>query len=185
MDDDVGQVAPLYRSLISDDILSEFDQQLLVIFLRSLLPFSDSFVVANNNQVVGFVFALPDDTVKFRKFVYVLKNFREFLALNLFSQTLLFKLLKKLAHIFSQTKQIRYYFKKSLRLLAIGIREDYQGRGLGTDLLKKLETKPRDCGILVSTFKTNVGGMRFYQKAGFSLMGFDNHKNHFFKPAHR
>jgi len=63
-------------------------------------------------------------------------------------------------------------------LLDIRVREDVRRRGVGASLLGHLQQvagRQRLRGILVETQSNNFPAVRFYQKQGFELVGFNDH----------
>jgi len=58
------------------------------------------------------------------------------------------------------------------RVFSIAMREAYQGLGIGTELMKRVvsEFHRKNIGrITLEVRRQNVGGMRFYQRLGFTI----------------
>lgn len=63
---------------------------------------------------------------------------------------------------------------RTLPWLGIAVRDDYQGRGVGTYLLNTLIDLLRANsygGLILRTAKNNIGAQRLYEKAGFECVG--------------
>ncbi|MBR5428295.1 MAG: GNAT family N-acetyltransferase [Clostridia bacterium] len=63
---------------------------------------------------------------------------------------------------------------RALPWLGIAVRDDYQGRGVGTFLLRALFDLLNDRGhggLILRTAKNNTGAQRLYEKTGFERMG--------------
>ena len=63
---------------------------------------------------------------------------------------------------------------RSLPWLGIAVRDDYQGRGVGSFLLRNLFDLLQNKGyggLILRTAKSNTGAQRLYEKTGFERMG--------------
>ncbi|MBV9620785.1 MAG: N-acetyltransferase [Gammaproteobacteria bacterium] len=57
---------------------------------------------------------------------------------------------------------------------SVYVAREQRGRGIGDALLSALEQRARDIGyhkLVLAAFPTNSGGMRLYQRHGFSTVG--------------
>ena len=62
------------------------------------------------------------------------------------------------------------FFEKTARIRQMAIEEPYQGRGIGTELMKRLEQALRERNVFKATLHARMTARGFYEKLGYSAV---------------
>lgn len=168
---DVLQVAKIHQQALSGDFLPGLGEEFLVALYEANLNREDALVTVyhDGGKIWGFVMG----TVNFKKFFLstLFSNWWKF------SFIIARRLIAK-PYLLSKVLQTFLYSQKeksdiNAELVVIAVDNSTQGRGIGTELVKALESKFKKLGInryKVTTLKRYQGANRFYQKLGFTLV---------------
>jgi ribosomal protein S18 acetylase RimI-like enzyme len=168
--DDLPVVARIHKNAWREDhFSSRLSISLLETYYRSLLKYNTYCLVAESaDKLVSFIVAGDKTRIAIK----------EFLNRNSFS--MLFVLLRNPSFLISR---IRNYIKimtssnrvdsiAEIRLLAIAVHTDYEGHGIGTGIIRKLQETVRTDGhkyLGLSVHKDNHRAIELYDRLGWKV----------------
>lgn len=157
-----------YGSYSKLHFTSCFSQEKLEVYYSHLIDASDlSFVAIEDNCVAGFVISGENVSSGVAKFVSREKLYLFFVILR----NPKFILKKALSYIYAIKDSARNStFLVPYRLMSIAVKSGVQSRGVGGGLLKFLEARLLEAGVLrygLSVKKNNNRAVDFYFRSGF------------------
>lgn len=168
--DDCLEAAKLHAQEIKWGFLSELGERFLYYFYLTMINSPNAFLIIaeDNNLIVGFISGCTDLKRFYREFAkkYTLRIlpllFKKFFSINS---------LKKIFETRKYTKERKKDLPEA-ELISIAVSSQFQGKGLGRELLNKFfsEMKKRGAKLI----KVIVGeklsrAIRFYEKNGFKF----------------
>ena len=164
----LDQISSIHQETLEHGFLSSLGGQFLKQIYRELAKDPNSHLVcATRNQViVGFICGTTNTSAFYKRF---LKRNLLYGMLVLFPKLVSFRVLKRIIEtliIPSKTKNISL---PSAQLLNFCISEEYQGKGVGGSLFKRLMSwfqSKNISEVTIITGKDQLSAQRFYHKQG-------------------
>lgn len=159
------EITKLHKKVIPLGLLSMLDEPFSEWVYQEILKNDTAFgfAVSDNQKLIGFVIATENSTNVFRS---LLKN-----PIKLF-YLLTRQLMKKPNLIFKLVDSVFYENSSQTKeptLLSIAIDTDYQGQGIGSELIKSIRLEFKNRGVKryrVEVHQANLQANKFYQKQG-------------------
>jgi N-acetylglutamate synthase-like GNAT family acetyltransferase len=174
---DAEAIACIHIKTLQNSFLALLGEGLLELIYKFLIKNELVIVYCDNLIIKGFISFSSDSSGMMKRFLYSCPLCILKLILRLFISP---SLLKHFIETFStpfKSKVARTYTGKVLiptaELLSISIEPDYQASGVGSQLLKNLESRLNTAGV--ERYKVLVGvsldsGNKFYLKNGFTMV---------------
>ncbi len=177
---DINQLVKIHKnSFTKEHFTSYFPENLLRKYFTKLIEFNDLNVgaYADNGGIKGFILAG-------NRFEVSIKRFKTENRLAILLQLLLHPnfLFEKLLEFFFQIAGKKFISKEKIRVYLFEIDREYQGRGLGKELLNSFENFLMTREIFsygLSVRIKNKRAVNFYRQNGF-IEEFSNYKSIYF-----
>ena len=169
--DDSLEIARLHKNGITKGFLSQQTDEFLSALYKHLIENEIVFVARKNNEVLGFVAGTVTTSGLFKSFLLKNKSLLiKFATSNIFSRSFV----RKCFETFFAPMRMRSDAGKGLpELLSIVVDKKASGKGIGKELVNKLDIAFKNKGIL--KYKIIVGSEleanKFYQNNGFEKIG--------------
>lgn len=182
---DIQQIAKIHKESFSKiHTLTFFSIGVIGKYYNEFLNEPDIIflVLKKNKETIGFILggesrALQKAQVNFKRY-----NFNR-IGLECFKNLYNIEFTKKILTSFINLIKNKFKEKcyaenddivpyKSIRLLSIAVNDCYQGKGMGSLLLKSFEAQLDQCGISkygLTVRKQNISAIKFYRKMGFKV----------------
>ncbi len=169
-EEDSLKIAKIHKEEIKKGFLSSFNVNLLTTIYSALIKSKNGVCVvvqSENNEIVGFVAG----AVNLEKFYFYFLYSHSFKALPFLLKKIFdLRTIKKILEIFLYPKKEKELTKAEL--LAIAVKNNFQGKGIAVQLLEKFVVEMKKAGA--SDFKAVVGeellpAISFYEKNNFKL----------------
>ncbi len=171
---ELEQIVKLHLSTLKESTLNQLGKKFLAIVYKTIIADSQSIflVLRNEGKIIGFLAATQNSAYFYKNIVR--QNFLQ-LTLEVTRQTLknpslFFKIINWLLF-----KKNHPEYPAELQFIAVS--EKYQGQGLGTKLIKALNSHFKGKNVShykVGTWASNQNSNGFYQHLGFQKLYQEN-----------
>jgi ribosomal protein S18 acetylase RimI-like enzyme len=167
---EIEQIVKLHQKILNESVLNKFGYSFLFIIYKSIPenPQNIVLVLRDKKKIVGFTVATLDSSNFYKKIVN--NNFL-LLSLAIIKTIILNPLLlyQVMSWILNKSSSKKY----PAELQFIALDSNYQGKGLGTKMVKELVKLFKSSNInyfKVGTKKNNLLSNKFYRKLGYKYL---------------